>query len=980
MFEGAVYDECVTVRAGVAHSSAGVVSPVRIEHLITITGTVNSRPIKCVMLVDSGATTSFIAAAFVNQHGIGVDQLTESLLVKMANGQPVGCKLVVRQATVCVVGHTGKHDLVVLPDLDGFDVILGRSFLKEAGAIVNHATDAVEFGRTKRKVKIAKSSCRSAVFAALVKEIVTDQQSTIQDRILVAYGLTASPVGCESVANLEHVPSAVEAAVLRVVTTYETRMMPMIGRLPPSRGQFDHSITLISGDVRPKARRAIPLSNRHQRALAKELAKLQSAGFIRPSRSEWAAPVFFVPKDELEDRMICDYRALNSVTETNSASLPYVKELFARLSDCVIFSKLDLTSGYHQLRLRESDIPLTGFITPHGHFEWLVMPFGEKNAPGSFAQLMSQLVLPDLIHSFVLVFQDDILVASQSDDEHPDHVAQVMKRLGDHQLWIKPQKCQWAVREVDFLGHRIRATSAGTVIEPCQSKIAAVADWPVPVNTSELRSFLGLSNFYRSFVRDFSSTAAPLTALTGARVKFEWSEQHQLAFVLLKDSLCDAPALLAVDDSKPFVLHCDASSFAVGAVLSQHDQSGKLRPVGFFSRKLTDTQLRWDVYEREIYSVVASLEHWFMHLKGTPVPVQIFTDHRSLEELAVQLLRPKMARWLTVLSGFNYRVTWVPAAENVVADALSRRPDHDDGSGHRKLAQTMVAQQLHAESGNHLGPGVELTQCEKQLACPINIQRSSWDGSKAAGHDTCVLSRPTEPGAKLQMVAVSCTSQPLFDRVRELYLQDDRCTEILADPVTHGYQLVGGLLMRHGDRGVLVPLNNDLRRTIIHEAHDTPTSGHMGVAKTLARVYEVFYWPGLSRDVASYVSECIACQRHKHSNQLPAGLLKPLPIVGKGEMLTMDFVGELPRSKRGMNAILVVVDKMTKRAYYEACRTSTTAKQAADIVFRRVVREQGLPRFIISDRDSRFTSKVWKALWEACRDQARVGHSLSSTD
>jgi hypothetical protein len=317
-----------------------------------------------------------------------------------------------------------------------------------------------------------------------------------------------------------------------------------------------------------------------------------------------------------------------------------------------------------------------------------------------------------------------------------------------------------------------------------------------------------------------------------------------------------------------------------------------------------------------------------------------------------------MARWFTTLSGYNYSVTWIPAAENAAADALSRRPDHDDGSLSRKLTRTRVAQQLHVESGNSLGPGSPLSADELATSCPVSVKRSS----------ALECAEPIKAGAPAASlsVAMSVVSSSLLDRIRASYATDEDCALIVADPEKHGYQRVDGLLMRHIDRGILVPSDHELRRDILHEAHDMPTSGHMGRAKTLARIAEQFYWAGLARDVAEYVEHCGICHCNKHSNSKPAGLLKPLPITNKGEMITMDFVGPLPRSRRGMNSILVVVDKMTKRAYYEACTTRTTAKQAAEIVFRRVVREQGLPVTIVSDRDSRFTSKVWSELWSLC--------------
>jgi RNase H-like domain found in reverse transcriptase/Reverse transcriptase (RNA-dependent DNA polymerase)/Integrase zinc binding domain/Retroviral aspartyl protease/Integrase core domain len=982
---------CVPSRAGVACSMESSLPRSLIERLIVTNGEI-AGVLSSSFLVDSGATTNFISQSVVMKHHLPVEKFSQALVVRMANGQQVECNLIVNQAVIKVGTHCGAHDLVVLPELDGFEVILGRTFLKRARAVVAHATDELRFDELtkskKKKKKLARKTGQSVTFSKLVADVSDGMDTYEQDRVLRALGLAAAPVSCEVVETRVVVPSHVYETVMNAVQAYEKRMEPFIGKLPPSRGEFDHSITLVRDDVRPRVRRAIPLNDRHQKALAKELARLLEAGYIQVSRSEWASPVFFVPKNEVEDRMVCDLRGLNSVTVTNSASLPYMKELFARLKDCVIFSKLDLTSGYHQLRMRESDIPLTAFITPHGHFEWVVMPFGEKNAPASFAQFMSQLVLRDLVHSFVIVFQDDVLIASKSDEEHSGHVEQVLQRLSEHQLWIKPQKCEWAVREVDFLGHHIRATDAGTVIEPLQSKVDAVLAWPTPSTTAELRSFLGMANFYREFVQDFSSIAVSLTALTGQRVAFAWTEIHQQAFEKLKLAMCDAPALLAVDDEKPFFVHCDASAFAVGAVLSQRDgRTGKLRPVGFFSRKLTDTQLRWDVYEREIYSVVAAFEHWDMHLKGTHVPVQVYTDHRSLENLKEQVLTPKQGRWFEFLCPFLYDVTWIPAAENAAADALSRRPDHDEGSYHRRVAMTEVARRRHIESGSSLGPGPVLSPVELATLCPTAITRSSVSSMSqcdarvqtdeqlkevSVTEDVLSISSSSEvqqralPELRLQAVAVTARDPVLFDRIRGAYVSDAQCVLIMEAPERHGYRLVDGLLMRHGERGILIPEDHQLRLDILSEAHDVPVSGHMGITKTCARIAELFYWPGMARDVTQYVARCGSCQRNKHSNQLPAGLMKPLPIVGKGEMITIDFVGELPKSRHGKNAVMVVVDKMSKRAYYEACTTKTTARQAAEIIFRRVVREQGLPLAIVSDRDTRFTSNLWRDLWDLC--------------
>lgn len=976
---------------------------VRIEQLLILSGHVSFAKSHS-LLVDGGATSNFASQDFALRHQLEARMIPSPLLVHLADGSQLTCKSMLSGVEVSIGEYRGSHDFLLLPQLDPFDAVLGRPFLIDTNARVDHARGVVSFGGS-RKARVAKPTGDAAVFAVSIHELIDGQNEVDSALTLRACGLMATSLACDTVDDRPAPLLSTVDLVNAALAQYESAVAPFVGKLPPSRGDFDHSITLRDPAVRPRSRKAIPLRERHLRSLAKHLTELLDAGLIRPSRSPWGSPVFFVPKNETDDRMVCDYRSLNEVTESNNSSLPFAKELFGRLGKAVIFSKLDLTSGYHQLRLRTSDIPLTAFTTPLGHFEWLVMPFGEKNAPASFHQLMSQLVFPDFIHDFLIVFQDDMLIASCSEEEHVTHVKLVLDRLAQHQLWIKPSKCEWAVREVEFLGHTIRSTENGTVLQPCESKLKAIEEWPVPATRSELNAFLGLANYYRQFINGFSQIAACLTTLTAPRAPFAWRNDHQIAFDSLKTALVTAPALLSHDDAKPYVMHVDASSFAVGAVLSQHDDAGVMRPIAFYTHKLTDTQLRWDVYEREIYSVVAALQHWSFHLKGAKVPVSIFTDHQSLQELRQQLLRPKMSRWLTVLNEFNYTVTWIPGDLNAAADALSRRPDHDAGSVHRRLAQTMVARDAHIESGNSLGPGTPPTPEQLLLARPATIARSS--NRDVAQHllpsqppcsalpsvqltaslsprDRSQESPPPAPEQSAQISSIAVDLAPvmhasvssdlapasLIDTIRGCYALDPACSEILADPARNGYRLADGILYRHGDRGILVPDSvhqaTNLRASIIYEAHSTVISGHMGVAKTVNRIREVYYWPGLSRDVADFVAACDSCQRNKSSNQSPAGLLKPIESTGKGKIITLDFVGPLPRSKRQHDYMLVVVDKATKRAYYEPCRSTITAKQTADLVFRRVVREQGFPERIITDRDPRFASAMWRSLWQSC--------------
>jgi transposase InsO family protein len=558
------------------------------------------------------------------------------------------------------------------------------------------------------------------------------------------------------------------------------------------------------------------------------------------------------------------------------------------------------------------------------------MPFGEANAPATFVQLMNQLVLKDFVHSFANVFMDDILISSESPEEHLNHVQKVLSQLQRHGLFLKPSKCTWMVDEVDFLGHHIKATPTGTEVSPSSDKLEAVRNWPRPTNVKELRSFLGFANYYRDHVRNFSKLAVPLYGLTSGnetdKVKtLNWSEQHEKSFEALKDALCSAQALAVPDDNRQFILNTDASDFAVGAVLSQCDDQGKMKPVGFMSHKLSNAQLNWSTYEKELYAVLCALNHWSMHLWGTSHPIVVYSDHHSLEHLLRQpKLTAKQSRWIDFLSQYNIVMKYMKGELNIAADALSRRPDHDDGAEVRSTARTDYTKEKFREAQENFA-----------RTPTLNVAMSSIDA-------TVVL-----------------------ENIRGAYERDEFAKKLLSDPGRYGYTLNGGLLMRHKDNGIFVPNDAEIRTSLISEAHDPATSGHLGINKTFDRLAEDFYWPGQRADVTEFVVSCTKCQANKSENKKTAGLMQPIEPPGqKGEIITLDFIGPLPRSARGKDCILVMVDKFTKRVFYEATKTTATARDVANIVFNRIVRHQGLPIAVISDRDARFTGNFWRSLWD----------------
>ncbi|GJV03187.1 putative reverse transcriptase domain-containing protein [Tanacetum coccineum] len=340
--------------------------------------------------------------------------------------------------------------------------------------------------------------------------------------------------------------------------------------LPPTR-QVEFHIDLVPGAA-PVARAPYRLAPSEMKELADQLQELSDKGFIRPSSSPWGAPVLFVKKKDGSLRMCIDYRELNKLTVKNRYPLPRIDDLFDQLQGSSVYSKIDLRSGYHQLRVREEDISKTAFRTRYGHYEFQVMPFGLTNAPAVFMDLMNRVCKPYL-DKFVIVFIDDILIYSKNKQEHEEHLKIILELLKKEELYAKFSKCEFWIPKVQFLGHVI--DNKGIHVDP--AKIESVKDWASPKTPTEIRQFLGLAGYYRRFIEGFSKIAKPMTKLTQKKVKFEWGDKQEAAFQLLKQKLCSAPILALPEGSEDFIfiVYCDCSrKKGLGAVLMQREKEG----------------------------------------------------------------------------------------------------------------------------------------------------------------------------------------------------------------------------------------------------------------------------------------------------------------------------------------------------------------------------------------------------------------------
>ncbi|GJU24461.1 putative nucleotidyltransferase, ribonuclease H [Tanacetum coccineum] len=429
----------------------------------------------------------------------------------------------------------------------------------------------------------------------------------------------------------------------------------------PSARPVEFQIDSIPGAA-PVAQAPYRLAPSEMKELSEQLQELSDKGFIRPSSSPWGATVLFVKKKDRSFRMCIDYHELNKLIVKNRYPLPRIDDLFDQLQGSSIYSKIDMRSGYHQLRVLEQDIPKMACRTRYGHYEFQVMPFGLTNAPAVFMDLMNRVCKPYL-DKFVIVFIDDILIYSKSKKEHEEHLKAILELLKKDQLYAKFSKCEFWIPKVQFLGHVI--DSRGIHVDP--AKIESIKDWASLKTPTEIRQFLDLAGYYRRFIEGFSKIATSMTKLTQKGIKFDWGEKEENAFQLIKQKLCSAPILALPEGSEDFVVYCDASHKGLGVVLMQQE-----KVIAYASRQLKVHEKNYTTHDLELGSVVFALKLWRHYLYETRCIV--FTDQKSLQHILDQNeLNMRQRRWLELLSDYDCDIRYHPGKANVVADALSHK-------------------------------------------------------------------------------------------------------------------------------------------------------------------------------------------------------------------------------------------------------------------------------------------------------------------
>jgi len=545
------------------------------------------------------------------------------------------------------------------------------------------------------------------------------------------------------------------------------------------------------------------------------------------------------------------------------------------------------------------------------------MFFGMTNSPTTFQSRMNDYFANMVAQGWVLIYIDDILIFSKDPKEHHGWTVQVLKQLREKDLFLKPEKYIFNAKEVKYLGFIVKPNKISMDV----TKLAGIKDW-IPLKTVKgIGSFLGFSNFYQRFIGNYVDIAKPLNELMKTMKIFEWSQECQTAFKSLKKKFLEEPILIMLDLTKQFFVESDASKWATRAILWQLDSNGDLKPCSYILHSLMATERNYDIYDREMLGIIRALQVWRHFLEGSEHEVVILLDHKNLTYFQKpQNLNCWQAWWAMYITWFNTKLMHVPGSKMVQSDTLSRWPDHvpDEDTDNEDLV--LFPDKLSVNLIN-----IELAK----------MIESAGTSNELVQNMTNVLSMKGVPLMKSNLSNWKIEDGMLF--------YQEQC---------------------------YIPDNNTIRKAIIQEIHESLMTGHPGRDTTLEMVQRHYWWPRLCHFVYEYVAGCATCQQNKVNTQPTQLLTQPIKSMAMKlfQMITQDFISGLPKTKKGYDRIMVMVDHgLTKGVIFIPCSKELTALEAAKLHFNHTFKQFGIPEIIIFNRDPLFVSKTYRGLMKLCR-------------
>jgi len=682
----------------------------------------------------------------------------------------------------------------------------------------------------------------------------------------------------------------------------------------------------------------IPIQSHHQpiqsypyRKSAKEtqiineqVKEMLANHVIRPSSSPWSSPVVIIKKKDGSPRFCVDYRKLNQITERDVYPLPRIDDIIDKLAGSQYFTTLDLKAGYWQIPIEEEDKKKTAFVTTDGLYEFNVLPFGLSNAPASFQRIINS-VLGNLRWDITLVYLDDIIVYSKSFEQHVQHLDLVFDALQKANVKLNIIKCSLAKKQLDYLGFRI--TPHG--IKPTITNVKKTINFPTPTSAKEAYSFVQMAQFYRRFIKNFASIAAPLNVFKSKNTKFVWTSECQKAFNTLKQMLSQYP-LLAFYDGKAKLqlkLNTDASNAGIGGVLHQVTTTGHLQPIQYLSRSLSQREQKYSVVEKECLAMVWCITKLRPYLYGREFT--LITDHHPLCWLNKQSSKNgRLDRWSLQLQEYTFDIKHTSGSSNCVADCLSRYP--------QQPPDNVVEDQLELMHG-------QMDTIASTITPPFDSTKIQEQQQK----------------------------DPIIQRIHEQLKSGKHGSSYILEN-----DLVCKIIRRTGHITMNVPfIPNSMVNQLLQAYHDNPTSGHLGINKTWHKIRDRYFWPGMYKKIKEYVLSCAKCRQFKIDRTKSTGTLQPIePPTGILDLMGLDFIGPVPQSSNGNKYIIVCTDYLSRYAITQATR-NCTAETAAKFLVNNVILKYGVPKQLLTDQGTHFMSNVFNAIASRCG----VNHITATT-
>ena len=923
------------------------------KNLITLPGRLNGENVLCI--VDTGASASIVSARTIKKFDIELTGL--NTLISMADGSTARVATT-GPMTFELIGKTCDDIEFMVTNITAADIIVGLDLLHKWNVWIHPRKNTLVFAPEYVSPEVNTPLSES-------EKLVLKNEMAAMAQASVGNVKFATENRWEEMPSIEELleqqiewPSEDLCFTIDPELSIKTQSLlsNLLGKnlscFAKNIGELGvctiGEIHIDTGTHNPIYSAPYKVSDEVRTKLKKELDIYLRHGFIRvATQTNWASPAVAVIKKNGEIRQCVDFTKINKITTTCHFPIPVISDILRRLGASRFFTTLDGKQGFHQIRMHQDSIQKTCTIFPWGAYEWLVLPYGLKNAPAEFSRIMF-LILGDL--PFVEIYIDDIIIHSKTEELHLAHLSEVFRRLHNANLKLNPSKCVFFKKEIDILGH----TVSDKGIQMDKTKVESVKRFPAPKSARDIQIFLGLTGYYRIFIRAYADIARPLIELTHKAkdskqltkkrkqsyyVPFTWTEECEKAFQLLKTKLCEDPILVHFDPNLPRVVHTDSSGLACGVILACINKENKEQVISYGSRLLTKQERNYTISEKEYLAIIYAIKKFNAYLIGTKF--EVYTDHLALQSV-FKLKDPngRLFRMKMLHMPYDCTVKFRKGKAHTNVDALSRLIHLE----HEPLET----------KGFDLNKEAEATM----VAIPIKIATKNQnnfdlDGNQINNGDIWQDAHLLEYVRKGKHL--NSTTSKQAERVERL---------------AQYYQFLNPVIFYRNDLGkktypYVVPPPTG-RKSLIEAAHSL---GHFQAQSTIDRLQERYFWSTMDREVEEHVEKCHPCIRHEPKPEIhhPAQVIS---VTHVNQRCGIDCIGPLKKSKTGNRNICVITEYLTKLAFARPMK-GKSAEDVAEVLWL-YISIYGPPKTMLSDQGTEFLNSVINHLTTMCGVDHRI--------